>query len=259
MKRAVYQKRRPRVLVIMHTPTEPPGTYLDTLLAAGWEADIRMHAPGLMPLEHAALDAVDAVLIMGSPLTLREPSAWRDHEVEFVREALRRGMPYLGICLGSQLLAAALHAQVYPATTPEIGIVPLVMTSAGMLDPVSFTLGGRPIVAQWHSDTFDLPKGATRLASSTVCKNQFFRSGNAWGLQFHLEITAIQLRSWLAHESYRSSAGRVLGDAAGVEDFLAEVALAEPALREAARRVAQAWSSVVQDLIDRKVHPALPA
>jgi GMP synthase (glutamine-hydrolysing) len=108
------------------------------------------------------------------------------------------GMPVLGICLGSQLLAKAAGARVYPNAVKEIGWYSLELTADAADDPLFARCPPNPTVFQWHGDTFELPPGATHLAQSAACRHQAFRIGQAaWGLQFHLEVTAEMIETWL--------------------------------------------------------------
>ncbi len=103
----------------------------------------------------------------------------------------------MGICLGSQLLAKTLGAKVYPGRRKEIGWYSVELTAAAADDRL-FAQSGVRTVFQWHGDTFDLPAGAVHLARSPVCENQAFRYGsNAYGLQFHIEMTAAMIDDWL--------------------------------------------------------------
>ena len=105
----------------------------------------------------------------------------------------------LGICLGSQLLAKAMGAKVYPNKVKEIGWYSLEMLPATAEDPLFANCEGAETVFQWHGDTFDLPPGGVLLAQSVLCKQQAFRAGPcAWGLQFHIEMTPDMVDSWLS-------------------------------------------------------------
>ena len=131
-------------------------------------------------------------------------------EVEWIKQALAAGLPTLGICLGAQLLAKALGAKVYPNRVKEIGWYSAELTPHADRDPL-FEGGGKQItVFHWHGDTFDLPPGTVRLAESKLCRNQAFRYGrSAYGLQFHIEMTAELIDSWLAGiGELRRSVGR---------------------------------------------------
>ena len=126
-------------------------------------------------------------------------------EVQRLERAVEARLPVLGVCLGAQLLAKALGARVYPNKTKEIGWYEVELLPGVKDDPL---FGGiakpqaeaksKVTVFQWHGDTFDLPPGAVRLARSEQCENQAFRYGRAaYGLQFHLEVTAEIIESWL--------------------------------------------------------------
>src|SRR5262249_62055310 len=104
--------------------------------------------------------------------------------------------PVLGVCLGAQLIAAALGAEVRPGPAPEIGFATVRIRDPG--DPVVGGLAPDAAVLHWHGDVFDLPEGAEVLAWSAQTQNQAFRIGNAWGLLFHPEADAALVESWLA-------------------------------------------------------------
>ncbi len=119
-------------------------------------------------------------------------------EIDWIREAVAADLPVLGICLGSQLLAAALGANVSAGEKKEIGWYTVQLTDAALSDPVFSLCRHEEIVFQWHGCTFDLPAGAVRLASSRLFPNQAFRYGRAvYGLQFHLETTDQMIEAWL--------------------------------------------------------------
>jgi GMP synthase (glutamine-hydrolysing) len=115
----------------------------------------------------------------------------------------------LGICLGAQLLARALGAEVRPGERPEIGFATVEVTDAN--DPLIGGLAPRATVLHWHGNIFDLPEGARSLASSAVTEHQAFRVGNAWGILFHPEADAALVESWLEIPEMVIEAGRALG------------------------------------------------
>jgi len=126
-------------------------------------------------------------------------------EIAAIREALRLGVPVLGICLGAQLLAAALGATVRPNKVREIGWYPLQPAPQAGEDRLFRHFDGSQRVFQWHAYTFDLPPGAVHLASSESCEHQAFRFGErAYGLQFHLEADEALIRRWLNVPAYRA-------------------------------------------------------
>ena len=142
---------------------------------------------------------VDFLVAMGGPMSVNDEAAfpWLAPEKEFIRRHVATGKPYLGICLGAQLLASALGARVFPNREKEIGWFPIEGLAHG--NPAAFRFPSTAEVFQWHGETFDLPPGATHLARSSVCENQAFQIGRAIGLQFHLETTPESARALIRH------------------------------------------------------------
>ena len=132
-------------------------------------------------------------------------------EREWLAEAVEREMPVLGICLGAQLLARALGAEVRPGGAPEIGFAPVEIADPD--DPVLGGLAPRAEVLHWHGDVFDLPEGAQHLASSERTACQAFRAGNAWGVLFHPEADYALVEAWLEVPTMIEEAVAALGDA----------------------------------------------
>jgi GMP synthase-like glutamine amidotransferase len=123
---------------------------------------------------------------------------WLDPEKRFLRDALDRGVPILGVCLGSQLLAEAAGATPYRADEPEIGWYEVEVTGAGASDPVIGPLAPAFEAFVWHHYVAPLPPGAVELARTPVCVQAFRIEGKpAWGLQFHAEVTRESLLGWL--------------------------------------------------------------
>jgi len=173
------------VVVLQHIACEPPGAFEDVLIAAG--ADIhRVELDEGEPLP-SWQDYV-AIVAMGGPMSVNDDAElpWLTAEKAAIGEAVRAGVPYFGACLGAQLLAASLGARVYAGPEPEVGVLPVTLTAEGAADPLFAGLPRSFPTLQWHGDTFDLPEGATLLASSPAFPNQAFRYGRApYGIQFH--------------------------------------------------------------------------
>jgi GMP synthase (glutamine-hydrolysing) len=185
------------VLILRHVPHEPAGT-LKTILRdaglVGQYVDLFEHVPSDLPLMQSA-----GLVVLGGPMNVDEVVRYPylDREVDWIRAAIERQKPLLGICLGAQLLAKALGSRVYPNGQKEIGWQPIKLTPQAADDPI-FAADGAHTVFHWHGDTFDLPAGAIHLASSARCVQQAFRYGpRAWGLQFHIEMTAAMVDDWL--------------------------------------------------------------
>lgn len=138
-----------------------------------------------------SLDGFDCLLVMGGPLNVDEEETfpWLTQEKQMLREAIDAGKKVIGICLGSQLIAAALNKKVYTAREKEIGFFPITFTNEALQHPVFNHFLKTYTVFHWHGDTFYLPDNAQLIASSDVCANQAFIIGNqVLALQFHIEM-----------------------------------------------------------------------
>ncbi len=183
--------------MVSHVGFEDLGI-LGPLLAAREVAISHVDAPRAS-LEDIDAAAPDLLIVLGGPIGVYETGDYPflSHEIAMVGERLARGLPTLGICLGAQLMAAALGARVYPSGIKEIGWKPVTLSEAGRDSCLAPSVEPGLPVLHWHGDTFDLPGGAVHLASSDLCENQAFLFGpNALALQFHLETTAEALESW---------------------------------------------------------------
>jgi GMP synthase (glutamine-hydrolysing) len=202
----------PTLLAIQHVSWETPHRILD---ACG-SLEVRPVEPlrGEALPDHAE---VAGVLVMGGPMNVDEVDRFPGlaAEREWLAEAVRIGIPVLGICLGAQLLAKALGAEVRPGEGPEIGFAPVDVHDPA--DPILGALAPRTTVLHWHGDVFDLPAGAEPLASSAQTKHQAFRHGNAWGLLFHPEADGDLVDAWLAEPQMLAEATEALGSGAAAE------------------------------------------
>jgi GMP synthase (glutamine-hydrolysing) len=138
------------------------------------------------------LSAFDWLIVMGGPMGVNETDKfpWMAQEQQFIAQCIRQEKKVLGICLGAQLIAKALGADVYPNPTKEIGWHPVTRSAAAKKAGFKFILPQSFYAFHWHGDTFDLPVGAVHLAQSQACRRQaFFYPPGTLGLQFHLEST----------------------------------------------------------------------
>lgn len=184
-------------LAIRHVAFEDLGSFAEPLNDFGYRLDYL--EAGLTDLSAVDPLQADLLVVLGGPIGVNDQAEYpflRD-ELQLLEQRLRSHRPTLGICLGSQLMAAALGAAVYPAPAKELGWGPLQLTEAGRASILRHLEPSLTPVLHWHGDTFDLPDGAQRLASTAVCPNQAFAWGNAaLALQFHAEVTRAGLERW---------------------------------------------------------------
>jgi GMP synthase-like glutamine amidotransferase len=187
-------------LLVQHVAFEGPGAIAQAIADAGAPLTLlRVDRGDSLPLP-AALGEVAGLVVMGGPMSVHDDLAWLAEERALLRRAVEAGLPVLGVCLGAQQLAAALGAPVTEGPAPEYGIGEVHLTTAALDDPV-FGPAPSPLpCVHWHGDTFDLPEGAVRLAGNAAYENQAFRVGaRAYGLQFHVEVTASLVAHWGPH------------------------------------------------------------
>jgi GMP synthase (glutamine-hydrolysing) len=227
------------VLVLQHIACEPPGVFEDVLHERGVELH-RVELDQGEPLPDWR--EFDAIVAMGGPMSVNDDATlpWLTEEKHAIGEAVRAGTPFWGVCLGVQLLAASLGARVYPGPEPEVGLLPVELTHDGRADPVFAGLESDLATLQWHGDTFELPEGAVRLARSPVYENQAFRFQRAYGVQFHLEVSAEMAREWSDVPEYVASLERTLGTA-GAPAFLAAIEEGADEMRAAGRVLFERW------------------
>ena len=196
------------VQALRHVGFEDLGSFETPLRAAGYNieyVDVAERDPALLdPL------GPDLLVVLGGPIGVYDDAAYPVVTAEraLLEARLKADRPTLGICLGAQLMAAALGSRVYPGPGKEIGWSALALTEAGKSHPIS-ALEGVPVL-HWHGDTFDLPEGCERLASTPICRNQaFMRGRNVLGLQFHSEAVAARFEHWLLGHASELATSRI--------------------------------------------------
>jgi GMP synthase (glutamine-hydrolysing) len=175
-----------RALVIRHTPWEDIAGFGPPIEAAGYKLEpVDVDDPGFATLD---FDQFDLVLPLGGPMGVyqRERYPWIDGEIARLARRIEAGGPVLGVCFGAQMVAAAMGVDVYRGPTKEVGFHPVSLTEAGRASPLRH-LDGVPIL-HWHGDSFDLPEGATLLASTAAYAQQAFVRGDTLALQCHPEM-----------------------------------------------------------------------
>ncbi len=189
-----------RVVTFRHVPFEDLGWIHHALEDCGIGVDF----PDLFREGAAAPDITNAagLIFMGGPMSANDPLPYIQQEIRWICQAVERGQPVLGVCLGAQLIAKALGARVYANPTKEIGWFDVHLTDAGREDALLSGLDDPETVFHWHGETFDLPQGASWLAYSERCRHQAFRIGSkVYGLQFHLEVTPEMIADWCLQDA----------------------------------------------------------
>lgn len=236
-----------RLLVFQHIPVEHPGIFRDFLAADGisWDA-VELDAGDPIP----ALDGYDALWVMGGPMDVWQEAEhpWLVAEKQVIREAVaERGMPYLGLCLGHQLLGDALGGRVEPMEEAEVGIREVTLTEAGGRDPLFAGLPARFHALQWHgAEVSAAPADAVVLARSPACGVQAMRVGAcAYGVQYHVEITTDTVREWGAVPAYRCALDQTLGPDA-LSGFEQEASRHMAAFNRSARRLYDNFTALLR-------------
>jgi GMP synthase (glutamine-hydrolysing) len=185
-----------KFIVLQHIESEGPGSLGTYLESIGVKIDVvRLYQGDALPPD---LGGFDAVVSMGGPMNVYEEDRYpflRDETV-FLNKVVDAGLPVLGICLGAQMIAKAQGALVTKSPKEEVGWGRIDLTDQGSEDTLFQGLPASLEVLQWHGDMFHIPEGGALLASSEDCPHQAFRCKNAFGLQFHVEVTAEILSDW---------------------------------------------------------------
>lgn len=190
---------KPKILVVLHQELSSPGRVGHLLLEGGFDLDVRRPPLG-DPLPETLASHAGAV-VFGGPMSANDPDDFVRRETEWLSVPLKEDKPFLGICLGAQMLVNHLGGKVegHRDGLVEIGWYPIAPTDAGRE-----LLHWPDMVYQFHREGFSLPSGATLLATAEAYPNQAFRYGaNAWGIQFHAELTRAMMQRWVVRGAQR--------------------------------------------------------
>jgi len=230
-----------RFLTLEHVPQEGPGKIADFIQKRG---DIlnqcRMYESS-MTLPQS--DSFDALIIMGGPMGVYEQKQypWLQGESDYIRQAIDDRKHVLGVCLGAQLIAQALDAEVRKNPVQEIGWYPIQFSDAFLDAPIGQGLTQTPSVLHWHGDTFALPEGAIQMASSEGCQSQgFVFEGRVLALQFHLEMGVEEVDVMIQAFEHQLVAERFVQSA---EKLRAATPQYEPAAQDCLMRLLSNWLS----------------
>ncbi len=199
------------ILILKHIAIEGAGTIETFFESQGYDFSVlELYKGEKLPSD---LSNLDAVIVMGGPMNVYEEDKYPFLKAEnvFIQRILKEEIPYLGICLGAQLLAKAAGAKVTAAPKKEIGWFEVTLTKDGKADPLFKGLPRDFDVFQWHGDTFEIPGSGKHLAQNKDCPNQALRVGNlAYGLQFHVEVTEDIIKDWVEADNHfkNTPAGR---------------------------------------------------
>lgn len=186
------------ILIIKHVISEGPGLLADFFKEKKFQLKIVEFEKGRKLPE--STNGFSAVISMGGPMNVYEEDKYPflKDEDRFLKEVVKKEIPFLGICLGAQLLAKAIGAKVKKSPCKELGWFKVGLTGEGLRDLLFAGAGKELNVFQWHEDEFEIPKSGELIAIGGICKNQAFRLGKcAWGLQFHIEARPSMVEAWL--------------------------------------------------------------
>jgi GMP synthase (glutamine-hydrolysing) len=220
-------------VAIRHVAFEDAGTLEGVLQERGVALDyLEAGVDDLTPAKDT-----DLLVVLGGPIGIYEVDRYPflKNELSVIEAAVKKGVPVIGICLGSQALAAVLAARVYPNREKELGWDEMSLTPEGKASPLGEIDGVR--VLNWHGDTFDLPFGATRLASTAITPNQAFTYGpKVLALQFHVELPERDLEKWLIGHTIELATSKV-----DLAKMRADTARFAPAANAASQRLFNDW------------------
>ena len=230
-----------KLLVLQHVAHELLGTLNPLLKRAGF----RIHYVNFArhPDAQPSLDGYDGLIVLGGPMSVNDADRLPHltTELKLIEDAMRRDVPVLGICLGAQLIAKTLGAEVYRNPEKEIGWYDVAPTDDACGDPLLLPLQKTEKIFQWHGETFDMPRSARHLAYSFLCANQAFRYGaKVYGFQFHMEVDEPMIHRWLKVPENQTEISALRGDC-HIEQIYGDTSRHMARLRDISERVFRAF------------------
>lgn len=231
-----------KLLVLQHVAHELLGTLNPLLKRAGFR--IRYVNFARHPDAQPSLDGYDGLIVLGGPMSVNDSNRLPHlvTELNLIEDAMRREVPVLGICLGAQLIAKTLGAEVYPNAEKEIGWYDVSPTDNASNDPLLMPLQKTEKIFQWHGETFDIPKSTRHLAFSSLCANQAFSYGpKVYGFQFHMEVDEPMIHRWLKVPENQKEISTLRGNR-HIEEIYGETSQNMPRLGEISECVFSAFT-----------------
>lgn len=233
------------VAIFRHSPTEGPGYFAIFLERHGipWRL-IAIDEEEQVP---ASAEAFSGLCFMGGPMSVNDPLPWVEPICALIRDAVAKGIPVIGHCLGGQLMSKALGGNVTKNPVKEIGWGEAMAESNGIARTwLGDQAGQIGTVFQWHGETFSLPPGATRILGNGYCANQMFVTGPHLAMQCHVEMTPEMIATWSGQWSGEAAAAAHEPSVQTAEAMLAGIPARLPVMRQLADQLYAAWISGLQ-------------